>query len=331
MARVRCAMMQKDEELLVGAWISYYSYLFGIENLVIFDNGSTTQSVIRTLRQFEAAGGRVLWHLRTTDDWHAKGQLIEMVIKRWDLQADYDFAIPLDCDEFLALYTPDGLSCRRTDIHDYLDSLIGTEGAFGLDTSCFNVPDRPDWFYPTRGAKRFFAADTLKTLDHGFHIAEARLSDAVLSTRLTHLHYHNKPYRIAREHAARKLASFVDVNDPAALRAYRGPNEHVVRHLTTPEAEYLPQFENLLRFRFRGLSHTLGALGHASPLFPPPADLQPDGHQVPLRFPRSDDTVMFDADAYITRNLDVGCSRFHAFEHYLTVGHVEGRMLHANL
>ena len=40
MARVRCIMMQKDESFLLEPWLLYNGYLFGFENLTVYDNGS---------------------------------------------------------------------------------------------------------------------------------------------------------------------------------------------------------------------------------------------------------------------------------------------------
>lgn len=179
MARVRCIMMQKDESLLLEPWLLYNGYLFGFENLTVYHNGSTFPEVIATLARFAAAGVTVVSKHDQPNDWVIKGDHFTSVIQSWDRNNDYDFAIPLDCDEFLALFNEDGITCRRSDIHAYLDSLIGIDGVFAIDTTTFNVPDRAGWFWPGQGSKRFFAADTIGMLDHGYHIATSRRSETL--------------------------------------------------------------------------------------------------------------------------------------------------------
>ena len=61
MARVRCITMQKDEGLLLDAWLRYYGYLFGFENIEVLDNGSRDRLTTGILEQFEAAGVVVHW------------------------------------------------------------------------------------------------------------------------------------------------------------------------------------------------------------------------------------------------------------------------------
>ena len=186
MARVRCIMMQKDEDLLLGAWIAFYGYQFGFENLTIFDNGSSAPAVIAQLRQLERAGGRVIWQHKAHDDWLNKGQLVEYVVRSWDKAAtEYDFVFPLDCDEFLALFTEKGLTCRRSDLHAYLDAMIGSTGAFQIPLWSYNVPGQPGWFYPLSTRKHFFAAGTLDWIDHGYHNARVRGEGGNRLTRFT--------------------------------------------------------------------------------------------------------------------------------------------------
>ena len=222
--------------------------------------------VLATLDRYAAAGVSVVRQFAQPEDWVAKGDHFTSVIQAWDRRAGYDFAIPLDCDEFLALFTPAGLTCGRDAIHAYFDSLIGFEGVFSIDTTNYNVPGQGGWFWPGAGSKRFFAADTIGMLDHGYHVATSRKSDAVMQTHLTHMHFHHKPFAIVLEHSRRKLVHYVDVDDRAALETFEGPNCHLVRHFLQTEQEYLGQFDHKLTFTFTGLATLLPALGHCSVL-----------------------------------------------------------------
>lgn len=331
MARVRCIMMQKDESFLLEPWLLYNGYLFGFENLTVYDNGSILPEVVATLARFAAAGVTVVSNHGQPADWVIKGDHFTSAIQAWDRNGDYDFAIPLDCDEFIALFTPTGVTCRRSDIHAYLDSLIGTEGVFAIDTTNFNVPGRAGWFWPGQGSKRFFAANTIGTLDHGYHIATSRKSAAVVATQLTHLHFHNKPYATLIEHSRRKLMHYVDVDDQAAVAAFKGPNCHLVHSFLQTEQEYMAQMDVRLTFSFTGLATLMAALGHRSPML----TLDSSGTQIA---PRQDIAVrqpavghqpgritVFDAQAYQTAHVDVAAAGVYPLRHYLYVGFYEGR------
>ena len=105
MARVRCITMQKDEGLLLDAWLRYYGYLFGFENIEVLDNGSRDQLTRSILEQFEAAGVVVHRQYDTIEHFEGKGGIVAGIIEGWDEAGGYDFAVPCDVDEFLVLFT----------------------------------------------------------------------------------------------------------------------------------------------------------------------------------------------------------------------------------
>lgn len=327
-------MMQKNEDLVLGPWITFYGYQFGIENLTVFDNGSTSPEVIETLRRLEHAGGRVIWHHDTVGDWLNKGKLVEYVVRSWDKKAaEYDFVLPLDCDEFLALFRHDGLTCRRKDIHHYFDSLIGIKDVFNIPSWSFNVPGRPGWFYSEGIQKRFFASGTLDWLDHGFHNGRSRMSDRDYHTPLTFLHFHNKPFAIMREHSRRKLAPFVDVEDVDAVRSYRGDNDHVARNLLIDESDYYRHFDGKLQFEFTGLGDLIDVLGRGSDMLRSAHGGEGrQGSGIYVRLPRTQgapSVLAFDPDRYLSDNLDVASSDHVALEHFMLCGYSEGRRVPA--
>ncbi len=331
MARVKCIMMQKDEDLVLEPWLIHHGYLFGFENLTIFDNGSNLPAVHEVLNRFEAAGVTIVRRYTEEQDWLAKGDYFTSCIKTWDHTADYDFAIPLDCDEFLALFTETGLTTNRSAIHDYLDTLAGCEDVLSVETTNYNVPGHPGWFWPSRGLKNFFAARTIGMLDHGFHVATSLKSDATSATRLTHLHYQHKPYPVVIEHAKRKLRPHVDINDLDAILAFHGPCEHLVRYFRQSEAEYLRQFDTEMIFGFAGLSAILTAFGFQSELFTaPPQPLEATlGPALTIRLPADTvapaRTLLFDAAAYLRDNIDVAAIGTNGLIHYLYNGYHEHR------
>lgn len=111
MVRVKVFCMQKDEDDILKEWITYHSYLFGIDNLYIIDNRSGPQSKM-ILEQYQKQG----LHVSEQPDYRCKGNYLLALMK--ETQDQTDIAIPLDIDEFVAVVHTDNLS---TDfVHDWV-------------------------------------------------------------------------------------------------------------------------------------------------------------------------------------------------------------------
>ena len=332
MARIRCITMQKDEGLLLDAWLRYYGYLFGFENLEVLDNGSRDPLTRTILEQFEAAGVKIHRQYTTIEQFEGKGGIIAGIIDGWDRTIDYDFALPCDIDEFLALFTPAGMSCRRGQIETSLDNLIGCEQALSLQTSLFNVPSRPGWFHPELFPKGFLPSRSILSLDSGYHVPESRLREGMRRTDFTYLHYHNKPYELVQAHTRRKLGRRVDLNDLAALRAYSGAGAHMVKDLLMSRDEYAHQFDHAVTLQFEEFPILLRALGVREAMLVGDAASggAPSG-TITLRLPptvgRLAELVAFDGSGYLDDHLDVAASTRCGLPHYLYFGHAEGRGL----
>ena len=332
MSVVKCIMMQRDETLLLEPWLRYHGYLFGFDNLYVFDNGSRDPIIDKILTRYEMVGVTVVRGLDDDSDFLNKGSHIGYLISRLDQIGGYDFAIPLDCDEFLSIFTEDGVSCDRTAIHRYLDRQTNTNGVLHVGTTLFNVPGRAGWFWPQRGAKRFFYRDTLDVLDHGFHIAQSRKSQAIIDTPLTHIHFHHKPYEMLLDHSRRKLAPYVDVTDPEALRAFQGPNCHTVRHLLVAEQDYQSQFDDKVLVRLQPVMDMFAALGIENELLAKPVDAPTVGNrgEMVVSSPRLRDQghrdgLRFRGSLYRNAHSDLLRTPVMPTQHYLYHGHDEGR------
>jgi hypothetical protein len=324
-------MMQRDEDLLLEGWLRYHGYLFGFENLEIFDNGSTDPHTIETLRIYEAAGCHVHRQFDKVADFHGKGFHFENVIKHYDASEDYDFAFPLDCDEFVTVLTPDGISCSRRRIHDHLDTLTGERGALRVAHCLFNAPGRPGHFWAEPYPKGFLASNTVGTIDHGFHAVTSRVQDGVRGTNIAYLHFHNKPLADLLRHARHKLEHFVDVDDPEALRAYDGPGLHMISYFEMSEADYRAKADDKLLVMFGGFARLIRALGIDSPLLGVGEVVaEKRDEAVRLIYPAKGGSGsraihIFDGERYLDANPDLRTSGILPLSHYLAFGYQEGR------
>lgn len=244
-------MMQKNEGPLLLRWFNHYSRLFTTENLTVMDNGSTDPYTISILKHFEVLGAKILRAHVTYHDFNEKGGHFQNIIKSWDAELDYDFALPVDCDEFLAVFTNHRVSVDSADVMAELDGLKDVQCALRIDTSLFNVPDDPGWFSPIRHFhKGFLPARSIFELDNGQHAPVSRLKDGHISTRLTYLHWHNRSLPDLKAATIRKLAGRVDINNPTALKEYGRnpslPGNHLVVNLSLTAKMYKSLYNNEL-------------------------------------------------------------------------------------
>ena len=333
MATVKCVMMQRDEELLIEPWLRYYGYLFGFENLAVFDNGSVLEGVIQTLRRFERVGVKVYWNFAGTQHFQGKGFHFTNVIKGWDFGGGYDFALPVDCDEFIAVIHPDGLSCQRSMIHQALDGLRGERMALGIEFSMFNIPGQAGRYRPQHYPKGFLASGTIRSLDHGHHYPAAEQSGR-RETDLTFLHYHHKPFRMMVEHARRKLEGVIDLDRPELSLDHTGSGNHLIKLLMMTEQDYVGQFNQSLMLEFGGLEDLLRLLSPLDGrLFPLTSDLSNDKPTDTTRArrassrERSPEFAEFLERDYYRFNPDVQKHGIEGLKHYIRHGFDEIRSI----
>jgi hypothetical protein len=335
MARVKCVMMQRDEDALLDPWLRWYTALFGARNLLVLDNGSVLPAVRDRLAVAEAEGVAVVRGHDAPQDFLDKGLHVEAAIRRFDAAAaadpaanGYDFALPLDCDEFLAVWTADGLSCEPDAIHAALDGLRGVRSALGIEMSLFNAPNRPGWFVADTLEKGFLPANSVQDVDHGFHRPRSRLQDGTCWTRLCFLHFHNKPFDTLRAHARRKLDGLVDHGDPDALRRYAGINAHLVPYFFIRQDQYEGMPDHLLTVRLPSFARRAAVLELGSMLDWPARSIAAAATDGPILVRSPEGTVApFDGAAYLAANPDVVRAGVMPLQHYLRHGWREGRPL----
>ena len=183
-------MMQRNETILLDAWLRYHGHLFGFENLTVCDDGSDDPSTAILLDRAERAGADIHRAVRTPSSpdrpWRTLLRTLQASGHR------YDMALPLTCGEFLVAYTDDGLSCRRGRIEHELGGMRGSgmmlrlapglsgtgPGEFSVMPVTFGIvpsavaasigpsadmalPPSEDWRQTTLACLRFDAGDVL--------------------------------------------------------------------------------------------------------------------------------------------------------------------------
>jgi tetratricopeptide (TPR) repeat protein len=328
--RVACIMMQKDEELLLEPWLAYHGYLFGFENLIVYDNGSTLESVADVLRRYEAAGVVVIRDKDSPDDFINKGWILSVKIRELQRRRKYDVVFPLDCDEFVCITGEAGFSCNRSEINSYLAGLEpGT--IYLVERSLTNQPGSSEIFRVMGHGKSVISMGRFKHMDHGFHQAELDGETTTYHpTRLVNIHLHNKPFRTLLEHARLKLQPFVDVDDPEALENFTGCGVHLKSYFQLSEQQYRSATGGWPLVRFPGFANLLAALMDFASFNtawcrweaePPSQDLSAAVPGV-IDFDGS-----FDARSYVEANPDVERAGLDPVIHYIEVGSREGRAL----
>jgi len=239
--KIACVMMQKNERELLPIWIKYYSSLLSHQDLYIFDNGSNDTETINTLNDAEKQGVHVIYQYNSAKDFEKKGDIIGQKIK--EIDSDYDFIFPLDCDEFIGCRTPNGeISFKIEDIEDELLKHAESKETLLFDSQGFNSPISKQHFLFRKDRKCFFKQGTFQSLDVGFHWGKTKFCDGEHRTNLIQLHFHNKPYEIAKEHAKEKLKLRVNSFAPDEIRKYNGPGVHMVKYFLMSKEEYLDSF-----------------------------------------------------------------------------------------
>ena len=246
--RIACVMMQKNETILLDPWIRYHADLVGHGNLFIFDNGSTSRSVVRTLRQAQLKGVNVFWEYRNPHDHRERGPVIAALVQRLDREDGFNFYFLLDCDEFLACQTDAGPSCSRQDIDAVLRPLLGSKDVLVIQHKYWHNPCRKNFYCITTSSRKcFFAHGACGSLDHGYHHARSRFGGGETKSKIVYFEFHFKPYRLHRISSRQHLSGLLADFSRRSLRAYKAKKAfcfHCAKDLLMGKYDYVKSFLN---------------------------------------------------------------------------------------
>jgi hypothetical protein len=264
--KVACIMMQRNENLLLTHWIHYHGALFGYENLYIFDNGSDNVEVKEYLGRLGPQYRLNLDYSKTTKaDYEVKGDIVVQKIRELEALSDYDFFIPLDCDEFVCVQNGSDISFSREAVLAELGKHRSSPDALKITGCFYNCHGRKDYYYYLDVPKTFFAAGAAGSLDVGYHDGKSRLSPHSKPTAIQLMHLHNKPFKTLKIHAELKLKGRVRSMEPQDLRSYHGPGEHLIRYFFMTEAEYLDSFPKETAIYIPEFAATMDRMGTPLP------------------------------------------------------------------
>lgn len=232
--------MQKNEGILIDAFVKHHAYLSSYSDIYILDNGSSDRDVISKLERYEKKGVNVFYEYNENKHFENKGDIVLNVIKHEELQGKYDFIIPIDCDELFALNTDEGVTLDRDELHEYLSSLIDLGHGFRVTHCLNNMPLKEDCFKVAEQKKAFFSKESrLEKLDTGFHLFG--FDEKLAKTKIIYLHFHNRFYEDVLVSARAKLLTRVDNFTPEYLEQYRAKKSrgwHLIKYFLQTEKQY---------------------------------------------------------------------------------------------
>ena len=237
--RVLCVLAQRNEVACLEPWVRYHSYMVGMENIHIIDNASDDPGVLAKLEEYNRLGIGVT-RIPPGTDFNLRGRYTADVIANIESEIDFDFVFSMDCDEFLAVFKPDGTpSCRRQDVMNYLTSLKLREGMYQIPGGMENINGAPGRFiWRSHYKKVYFSNRQCLDLDIGYHNGTPRNGLPRYDGQIFYVHYQVRPYNMFRKMARQKLEPFVNPDDPEALRNHKGNNLHLTGLFALSEEEY---------------------------------------------------------------------------------------------
>lgn len=305
MSVIKVIMMQKNEGPFLARWLAHYGFIFDMNNLIILDNGSTDPYTLALLNEAEYRGAIIERSLTKPEDFQHKGRHFTSLISALDQDDEYDFALPVDCDELIAVFTNTGLSIGKEKILAEFETLKGQRSGFAIAPSLFNVPLQQGWFSPNRHfPKGFVPSRCGAVIDDGQHFPASMEIAGQVATKFTYLHFHNRPHEEMQAYCRAKLSLEIDdVTDIEKLRDHElhaRPGGHLVRSLLLDEKGYSQIYDNDVQLYF-------------------------EGNGVMLRTPHG--LRLWDAKRYLMRHPDTQAYAPGPLCHYLMHGFTEGREL----
>lgn len=259
-------MMLKNEDDLALPWIKYHGSLVGYDNLIVLDNGSTSDRTLSALKWGAENGVAVSYQHATQSEFAGRGRIYVDIIQQMDAEYPADFYLPLDCDEFLSVERGGRIDCSGSVLEGALSPYVKCPSPLIIQAGLDNHPHKAGFFqWSLHQRKTFFAEGACEFLDHGFHAGRSRLGLDPIRTKLVYIHYHFKPYDLLIEHSKAKLARFTTDFSHENMRKYRGDAQHCALHILRSEEQYSRFFDDRAFIEFPEIRDKFESLGERLP------------------------------------------------------------------
>ncbi len=192
---VKIFVLTKNEYDIIGDFLLYYGSIFGFENIVVIDNGSSRQDVLDIYTTFKSKGVTIIVD-RSNIMYHG-----EIMTKHMnDYKDTCKFMIPLDTDEFM-FWTDSSDEISRDKVMQYFESIPQDVSIVRFKHFWGSVPGNKysylkpvreiTDFYDQNWDKVFVRASKFVSMAKGNHHAEVTGGKRVISESLGLLHFHD--------------------------------------------------------------------------------------------------------------------------------------------
>ena len=224
--KIKIFTVTKDEYDLIQEFIDFYGYIFGYDNLIIIDNGSTNTSVLEYYNRVKREKNVNIvsetgYENCKQGDHFTKYMLIEKK------KNSSDFLLGLDTDNFLIL--PNADSIQPQQYINYFENLSKTNNKFLIHSTFDSIVDVNSKFYvnnkyssPVKQCEKFFRDATVcinfyrcknfVMTYNGNHSGTTMPDQPPLMTDLSVIHYCNTGITRHKERTINILVNYKYIN-----------------------------------------------------------------------------------------------------------------------
>lgn len=219
-SKLAILLMCKNEGYVLEAWIKHHLTIVKPQDLYIFDNGSTDTTTHTILKSAINLGCNVEWKFDSKEHFNSKGSVMIKKMQELDANRDFDFYIPLDTDELLAVKSVNNFETSADLIYRELALLPKIGVPLRITKGLESNPYHRGFFRNTTISKSFFRRETMKSLDVGFHEGQTISGGTPFQTDLVLLDFHHMNFSEVKKRAIEKLEGRVDVQNSESLKKH---------------------------------------------------------------------------------------------------------------
>lgn len=203
-------LMCKDEGNMLDAWIKHHITIVPPQHLFIFDNGSTDVLTTEILLRAESLGCNVERKFASKKHFLEKGFVMKLKMQELDVFDDFDFYIPLDADELLAVKSNDHFEVSSDAIHSSLSTVPNLGTPLKIVTGLLSHPYHAGYFLKTALNKTFFRRETVRSLDVGYHWGQTIDRGTPIETAMTLVDFHQMGLDEVKRRARQRIEGRIE-------------------------------------------------------------------------------------------------------------------------